>query len=324
MRRPSRRSTREAGVPRSTERGLALILVLWSLVLLTTIGLSFGYAVRVETAGGLALSDQVRAEAVAAAGVRRAIAALLVKDAKLRWATDGAVREVPWQDAVLRVSVRPESAKIDLNLAPPELLMGLFANLLPESDAEALAEAVVLRRQGGEEPSEPEAPAAAPARAGRAGRATEAVEPERPKQAFVTVGELVRVPGFEPAAVQRLRPYLSVHAGSAKVDAATADLEVLAAIPGVSRDSAQRFVQERTARLGTGERLDLSSLGAGPNHLEARSTAKATNIRAVAHLRGGAGATVEAVLQLGRGGGAITLLDWREGLAPPAAWGPPP
>ena len=120
----------------------------------------------------------------------------------------------------------------------------------------------------------------------------------------------MRVPGFAPAAVQRLRPYLSVHAGSAKVDAATADLEVLAAIPGVSRDSAQRFVQERTARLGTGERLDLSSLGAGPNHLEARSTAKATNIRAVAHLRGGAGATVEAASRVLKGAGVAWVEVW--------------
>jgi general secretion pathway protein K len=294
----------------STERGLALILVLWSLILLTTIGLSFGYAVRVETAGGLALSEQVRAEAVAAAGVRRAIAGLLTEDAALRWAMDGAVHELPWPEAGVRVSVRPESAKIDLNLAPRELLMGLFANLLPESNAETLADAILQLRQRDDTKAEAEAAAV---QAPRFARTTERAAPAKP--VFATVDELVQIPGFDPASVQRLRPYLTVYSGSAKVDAATADVEVLAALPGVSRDTAQRFVEQRAAQSGTGERLDLASLGAGAAHVETRAAGQAANIRAVARLRGGASAAVEAVLRLRRGGGTITMLEWREGLA---------
>jgi general secretion pathway protein K len=296
-------------VRRSTESGLALILVLWSLMLLTTIGLSLGYAVRVETAGGLALSEQVRAEAIAAGGVRRAIAGLLVDSPALRWAKDGAVRQIPWPDAALWVSVRPESAKIDLNLAPRELLMGLFANLLPESDADALAEAVLLRRQGGV----PSAPTPEQQPQSRDRRSPRLVEP--PRQPFASVDELVQVAGFDPASVQRLRPYLSVHSGSARVAASAADVVVLAAIPGVTVDAAQRFVEERTARSGAGARLELSEFGASPEHYESRPTSPVTNIRAVARLREGPGATVEAVVTLGRGSGTSSVLEWREGLA---------
>jgi general secretion pathway protein K len=304
-------------MPQSTERGLALILVMWSLVLLTTIGLGFGYAARVETGGGLALSDQVRAEAVAGGGVRRAIAGLIVKDRKLRWPADGLVRELPWPDAILRASVRPESAKIDLNAAPRELLMGLFANLIPDGDAEALADAVLLRRDSGNGEAATQAaaepPAARPAREERGRRATEQNrKPSLAEQPFATVDELVQVPGFDAATVQRLRPYLTVYSGSAKVDAGTADVEVLAAIPGVTRDSAERFVVERAERLAEGTRLDLASLGAVTNYVDARAAAKVTNVRAMAYLRGGATATVEAVLAPG-GGAGFTLLDWREG-----------
>lgn len=302
----------------STERGLALILVLWALILLTTIGLSFGFAVRVETAMGVALGEQVRAEAVAAAGVRRAAAGLLAEEpgkarqarqaeqGVSRWKMDGRVHQIPWPEATLRASVRAESAKIDLNLAPPELLMGLFANQLPESDAEALATAVVQQR-------EPGAAASPAAPEPRLGRTASPLAP--PKPAFTSVEALARVPCFDPNTVRRLRPYLTVHGASAKVDAASAEVEVIAAIPGVTRDTAERFVQERAEHSADGERLDLSLLGNGAAYLDTESTAKVANIRAAAQLREGAGATVEAVLKIGNAGGSFELLEWRDAWA---------
>ncbi len=65
----------------------------------------------------------------------------------------------------------------------------------------------------------------------------------------------------------------------------------------------------------TGGRLELSEFGASPEYFESRPTSQVTNIRAVARLREGPGATVEAVLSLGRGAGASTVLEWRDGLA---------
>lgn len=289
------------------ERGLALILVLWSLMLLTAVAVSFGYAVRVETAAGSALSDQVRAEAVAASGVRRAILGVLTEDKELRWPVDGRVHEIPWPDAVLRASVRSESAKIDLNHAPKELLMGLFANLLPggEAGAETLADAVLERRErvGGQ------APASSQPRGIRSARIAAAARP-----AFRSVDELAQLPGFTPDGVWRLRPYLTVHSGKAKVDAASADVEVLAAVPGVTRDAAIAFARGRAARSGETQALDLSLLGEGATYLDAASKATVANIRALARLQGGAVATVESVLKIG-GGQRFEVLEWRQSLA---------
>jgi general secretion pathway protein K len=294
------------------------------LVLLTTIGVGFGYAVRVETAGSRALSEQVRADAVAAAGVRRAIAGLLAEDPKLRWRTDGHAREMPWPDAILRTSVRSESAKIDLNAAPKELLMGLFANLLPDGNAEMLADAVMHARKSGEDEEPEAARETQPPRAraaevrGRIDRT--ARRAEKIQKPFSTVDALLQVPGFDPADLARLRPYLTVHSGSAKVDVSTADLEVLAAIPGVSRDAALRFVQDRQAPNRDSEPLDLSALGAAAEYVEARPEAEVINIRAAAYLDGGSSATVEAVVTRdGRAG--VTVLEWSEGAVRPGAWG---
>lgn len=300
------------------ERGLALILVLWSLMLLTAVAVSFGYAVRVETAVGSALSDQVRAEAVAASGVRRAILGVLTEDKEARWPVDGRVREIPWPDAVLRASVRSESAKIDLNHAPKELLMGLFTNLLPggEAVAEALADAVIARR----EQVAAQAPAATPRRGLPTARpptaAPAATAPAAAgRLAFRSVDELAQLPGFTPDGIWRLRPYLTVHGGKAKVDAASADVEVLAAVPGVSRDAAVAFVRDRAARSDETQALDISPLGEGARYLDAASKAAVANVRALARLQGGAVAMVDSVLRIGRGGKRYEVLEWRQSLA---------
>jgi general secretion pathway protein K len=305
------------------ERGLALILVLWSLMLLTAVAVSFGYAVRVETAVGSALSDQVRAEAVAASGVRRAILGVLTEDKEARWPVDGRVREIPWPDAVLRASVRSESAKIDLNHAPKELLMGLFTNLLPDGEAvaEALADAVIARRE--------QVAAQAPAATTRRGLPTARPATARPptaapaatataaagRLAFRSVDELAQLPGFTADGIWRLRPYLTVHGGKAKVDAGSADVEVLAAVPGVSRDAAVAFVRDRAARSDETRALDISPLGEGARYLDAASKAAVANVRALARLQGGAVAMVDSVLRIGRGGQRYEVLEWRQSLA---------
>ena len=134
------------------------------------------------------------------------------------------------------------------------------------------------------------------------------------QQAFASVDELVQLPGFDPESVARLRPYLTVYSGRPQVDAVSADVEVLAAVPGVSREAALRFAEERAARPAVaGEPLDLSSLGEAAAYLEAGSKAGVTNVRAVARLSAGGAALVEAVVSLGGSGAApYQLLDWRE------------
>lgn len=307
-----------------SERGLALILVLWSLMLLTVIAITFGFAVRVETTAGFTLADQLRAEAVAGSGVRLALLQLLGQEDQ-RWPMDGAVHEIPWPEATLRASVRAESAKIDLNLAPPELLKGLFTNLLPDSDAEALVEAVMKRRERAGQQS-PVAPAAttalaSPPRVWRRGPAPSQATATA-SAAFRSVDELALLPGFDPASVRRLRPYLTVHGGNAKVAAASADVVVLASIPDVTPAAAEAFIRDRAGRSGSAEALDLTLLGAGAAYLDTNPTAPVADIRAAARLADGTAAMAEAVVQLGAGGQSHQILDWRDGwtdFAPAAA-----
>jgi general secretion pathway protein K len=272
------------------------------MILLTGIGLAFGFAVRVETASGTALIDQVKAEAAAAAGVRRAIHGLLAEEESIRWQADGRTYLVPWTDSELQVDLRTENGKIDLNYAPAQLLAGLFEQLFPAADAEALADALLDWRDRDDRPGKRGAERDEYAALGRGGPAN---------QRLASVDELAQVIGFDARMVQRLRPYVTVYAMRPRIDPQTATVEVLAAVPGLNRQLAEAFIASRTPQADDGPG-NLGMLAPGARYLEARRTANVVRIRAEAVQPDGYRAAVEAVVRLsGRGGRTYEVLDWR-------------
>ncbi|MFM1891741.1 MAG: hypothetical protein RLZ44_818 [Pseudomonadota bacterium] len=295
-----------------TERGFALVLVLWAMILLTVIGISFGFAVRVETGAGTLLADQVRAEAAATAGIRRAVLALLASERDQRWHSDGREYEIPWPNANLRVTMRAENGKIDLNYAPRQLLAGLFENLLPDADADALADAVIDWRDRDDRRSAQGAEAFEYRAAGRWGPAN---------ARFTSVAELSQVLGFDAVAVSTVTPYLTVFARRPRIDPVAAEATVLAAIPGISATLAEQFVAERAAALAADAEPDLRLLTPGSRYLDRRSAGNVASIRAEARLEGGASAVIEAVINLRSRGQAYEVLDWRQPLPDAAADG---
>ena len=286
-----------------TERGFALALVLWAMILLTVIGVSFGFAVQVETAGGTLLADQVRAEAAAAAGIRRAMLGLLATDRDQQWQADGREYEIPWPDANLRVTMHAENGKIDLNYAPVTLLAGLFEKLFPNADAEALADSLMDWRDRDEQRSPKGAEAPEYAAAGRWGPAN---------SRLTSVTELSQVLGFDAAMVERLTPYVTVFARRPRINPMAADATVLAAVPGIDTAVAEQFIAVRQSLAqDPDERPDLSLLAAGSRYLDARSNTNVVAIRAEARLQDGTTATVEATVNLRSRGQPYEILDWR-------------
>jgi len=116
--------------------GYALVLVLWVLVLLTTIAMAFSANVRTDTRAAISLSEQVRLRAAADAAIAHAIAQLSNGSQGAGLLAGGGAYALPWPDANLRVTMASESAKIDLNYAPRPLLVGLFQQAVPDAPAE--------------------------------------------------------------------------------------------------------------------------------------------------------------------------------------------
>jgi general secretion pathway protein K len=238
------------------------MLVIWSLVMLASIATGFAYAVRHETRYAGDLASIARAEAASEAALRIAVLALGSSDQDARWPADGRKHDIPWPDATVSVRVYSESGRIDLNRAPRELLIGLFQQLLPDADAETLADTLIDWRDANDQPLADGAELADYARAGYSYGPT-----NRP---FDSVHELSQVMGFDRDAVEALVPHLTVYSRRARIDATGADPIVLAAIPGISLAEAETFVAYRDAALAAGEEVNYKELGNAGRYLDTR------------------------------------------------------
>jgi len=289
---------------RQSTHGYALVMVLWILVLLTSIALAFSVNVRTDTRAAINLSDQVRLRAAADAAIARSIQRLTVQDDSAEPLNWGVAYEMPWPDATLRVTMASESAKIDINYAPRPLLIGLFRQVLPDASAEALADALLDWRDRDDRRS-PEGAEALDYRA--AGRSI--LPSNRP---FQSTGELGLVMGFDAASVARLQPYISIYSRRPRVDPYSADASVLAAVPGLTSEIAESFIRYRDAQRQSGEAIRLDSLGPGIRYLERRPTRTAVRLHAEASNANGRTLVREAVVRVGGRGSRYQVLDWRQ------------
>lgn len=243
-------------------RGFALMLVIWSLVMLASLATGFAYAVRHETRYAGDLAAIARAEAASEAALRIAILALASSDQDSRWQADGRKHDIPWPEASVTVRVHSESGRIDLNRAPSELLIGLLQQILPDADAETLVDAIIDWRDTNDQPRADGAERTDYIRAGYSYGPT-----NRP---FNSVHELSQVMGFDRDAVEALVPYLTVYSRRGRVDAASAEPTVLAAIPGISRADAEAFAAYRDDTLAADEEVNYKELGNGGRFLDTR------------------------------------------------------
>lgn len=271
-----------------TQRGAALLLVMWLILLLS--GLVAGYAMsaRIESMQGNGLARSVAAREAARAGVEYAASRMLLADPAQRWVPDGRDYRLAFDGAQLEVSVRDETGKVDLNTAAPDLLASvLHTQGEPEDSARRIAGAIVDWRDedslvqvagGAEDPNY--------AAAGLAWGAKDAP--------FESVAELEQVLGMRPALFRLLAPYVTVQGGAAVPNAAFADDPVLQAM-GV----------ERPQPVGN----PLPVAGSGTYSIESR-----------ARLANGRRAHLSVILQVGGHGltgSSYTPLRWQDGAVAP-------
>jgi general secretion pathway protein K len=208
-------------------RGIALISVLWITGLLAIMAASFASSTRTETRLAHNQEENAKAEALADAGVHRAVFGLLDPDPETAWRAGDSAHAFSLGEGDVQVWVEDEDGKIDLNGAPVQLMAGLFLALgLPEEDARRMADRIGDFRDEDSE-SEPlgaedEAYFAAGVLQGAA---------DRP---FANESELLRVLGMTQSLYERVRPYVTVYSGSEGVDLTRAPRPVLEALPGIT------------------------------------------------------------------------------------------
>jgi len=281
------------------QRGVALVLVMWLVVLLTGLVGAYALSARIEHMQGRTLSRAVVAEEAARAGLEYAMTRLDDPDPRQQWIPDGRTWRWRFGDAGVEVRIVDESAKVDLNSADMPLLASLFRVLDPEAggDADAVAAAIVDWRD----------PDTLTQAAGGAedGQYASAGRPYGAKDApFETIGEVEQVLGMTPALYALAAPHLTVYSGQASPDQRYASAEVLQAL-GVDPGA---ILAQRELDPGATPGAGLVGGGSGTYSVDSR-----------ARLPDGRSAVLRAVVRAGASGvpgTAYVPLRWEQGATP--------
>lgn len=325
---------------RDGERGIALVIVLWTLVILALLTLGFTASSRTETRVAATGAEQVRLRALLRGGVE--LAAFAMADAQAgnadgkrpddrAWRADGTAYPAEIDDGRLVIRIRDEAGRIDLNRADAETLQRLIAAVLKETPdaAPALAQAIMRQRGGDAARKATDDAQGSPPRAGRRDRGPSPLaaaqsapgqpgndaspQPPTGRRPFQSREELRLVPDMPRAVANALMPYVTVLSPSDKVSPAAADVPVLLALPGMTRGQAEAVVRARKARPApTMERL----AGMLPASLKDRLRTTTGPIYAMtieAETQRGSRGRVEAVIWIGADADTFyRILDWRE------------
>ena len=233
------------------ESGFILIAVLWMLAALAALASAFA-VFAVETAPSAALPEErLKAEAALRSGVE------LCALRQLSWPKaarpDYGAFSVAVGASRIDVVYRSESARVDLNTAPRELLAGLFLQLgVAKALASPLADRIVAWR----------------GRLNEADARAELSIYAKAKLAYGPLGapfdnvlDIALLPGMTPALVARAAPFVTIFGGHGKVDPLVADPTVLAALPGMTSAVAKSLF---AARLGPPPDAETLARIAGP------------------------------------------------------------
>ena len=277
---------------RHRQDGMALIVVLWLVVLLSIMAAGHSRNVHTDTTLASRQVQSAKARALAEAGINHVILEMLAADGDRKLPADGSLFNVRIGDDDITIAIRDATGFIDLNAAKPELLdAALEACGVGETARRDLVDAILdwrdgddLRRLHGIE--DDDYVAAGVAWTSRDG-------------AFEAVDELKYLPGMSQSRYDCLTPFVTVHSGRGGLNIEYAPPALITALTGEEVLAAETEV-------------DGNSSGArnGTFHIYASSSGSAATV-----------AAIEAIVRISRTSKApFTILDWRE---PPRVEFPP-
>jgi general secretion pathway protein K len=289
------------------QRGVALILVIWVIALMTILLGSFALIARTENLESRHLFDGTSARYSAEAGLERAVYELRNPDVTTRWVCDGRPYEFDFDNAHLHIEILDESGKIDLNTADDTLLQSLFISVGVDPDtAIALSDSIQDWRDGDDIPRPRGAEVDAYKSAGLS---------YGPRNApFQTDSEVQQVMGMSYDLYSRIEPAITIYSGSTQPNPAYAPIEALRALPGMTEELAEQLIAARQqVAPGQGAAAGLTMPDGTP--IVANGGGNTYTIKSRAMLANGAIAQIDASVRLGGvgvSGKPYTVLRWRD------------
>lgn len=289
----------------ASQNGLALVIVIWLLSLLTLMAGSFALSMRRDSSVSLALKTNAEALAQAERGIAQAEFMLNLADSEQRWQSNGTVYEIIGDEVRIRIRIFAESGKVDLNASSETQLEALLKVMLPgDRQRQELLNAILDWR----DPDDDTRTLGAENRQYRL--AGLAYGPSN--AAFQNLEELQLVLGMNQTIYEAIRPYITVYSGAAEVDQQLASPELLAILAG---DLADRNMNDAALD----KRLETGSGEGNPEGDPGQvftSKQQTYTIIAEALLQSEAAAGVEVVAQSQGAENQMPfeLLDWKQNL----------
>lgn len=281
------------------------MIVLWILLLITISTSAFTLMARMDSLEAHTILWSTKARLAAEAGMNIAVLSLRDPEEESRLIPDGRPFLVQYHDAQVEVLVTDERGKLNINMATDLQLVQLFlANGLEDEQAQLLTAAILdwvdideMTRPDGAELPEYES-------------AGYQVGPGNRK--FIMVEELLQVIGMPWELYQKIQPGLTVWTENATPNPAFAPTEALLALPDMTQELAEEFVQ---ARHGLESLNDLDLALPGGQVAMAQGGGLTYSIVAKATLPNGIWDQIEATIRLGgnEGGQPFRIMHWREG-----------
>jgi general secretion pathway protein K len=286
------------------QKGIALLLVLWMLVILIGIIGVFALIASTEHQQGKLLARTVQARYAAEGGIDVATLRLSNTDPLLQWVPDNRVYNYMVDKTRIEIHVVDESGKVDINVAGADVIYSLLISV----GADALtAQNITASTMDWRDPDDlltlpggAEDPQYAVAN-----------RPYGSKDgAFQTISELQQVLGMTPELFAKLQPFITIYSGLARPNPSFARAEVLAALGFQAPQIAQLLAQREAWRPG----MPVFTLPDG-NPLATSGTGT-YSISSLAIEPDGSRAEITATLRVGANGNfglLYTPLAWRVG-----------
>jgi len=282
--------------------GVALVVVLWMVALLTIMAGSFSLSTQRNTGLVKNAQDRARGLALADAGVHYALLMLSHPDPLKRWRTDGTPYEAVLPGGRVRVAIFDESGKIDLNAASEQTLRALLDRLAGNEDlAAGLADKILdwrdnddLTRLHGAEAKDYQAEG-------------KAYVPQNKN--FQALEELQMVSGLTPALYKTLEPLLTIYSGQDGINPQKASAGTLRTVLGLDEKTVADYVELRRATPANAP--PPLPIPQGAIHLNQGGEIAYTLFARAAE--GGAGVKAVARRQISRNNGApFAFVSWKQ------------
>lgn len=221
------------------QQGIALVVVLWMLVLLTIMAAGYSTTMRTEIKLTAQQLHASQSRALAEAGIWLAVNDLLKPELDRVWPVNGTSNDINFEGGTIELMIQDQAGKIDLNTARSELLQGLLESVEVE---EPLSLEIVdslldwrdrddlTRLNGAEDPEYRQA----------------GYDYEAKDGPLNSIDELRLVMGMTEEIYQKIYPALTIHSHLPGINPAVAPEEALLAIPGTDPELIADYLLDRS------------------------------------------------------------------------------